>query len=894
MWARHVWNAPLVDYFHAALSSRSFSLVSSAISGGPRKRARNDARSPGCRRTWATRVLFAALTALTAAAAPLTRFHLPAGDAVKTLKTFSKESGIEIIYSIEQVRGTRTQTVDGDYAPGDALEAMLARTGLQAVQDSRSRAFVIRRVTAAPQSAGAPSPAAVGKPAAAENITAFEGTAGLAVVAMTPFEVRSECDVGYKAVNSITATRVAVPIRDLPMAISSFTESFIEDQKPRDLYDVVKWAPGVHEDDVSPQGWVRYNIRGFTSAAVQRNGFSSFRFIDTTDIERVEVVKGPASLLYGEINPGGVINYITKRPLPNPQVELTGAIGTGGYARIVVDTTGPMSISDGKILYRLIAMSENVQEFQDAAKGRKYLIAPSVTWKISDQSSLTLDYEHFERLDDMPTGGVILRYNNNIPGAPYGPLPWNFSYAGDGDYQNFVSDALTAEFDSQIAEHVHLRAAYLESNWGMDWRATGQGGTGLISQSAIDYYYPTSAGLTPADAMFRRNRWESQWGGERSAQVDVVGDYEWPGLKLQGLIGAKEIFSNRLHALQKNNPTDPSNPYYLKPWDLRDPSTWDRRVPFSANVLLPAVDTQTSSDASSAYAVVTASAFEDHLKILGGFARHELHNNPTYNHFDGTATPPSNRGASIPQIGALYNIGGGVSAFASYSESFLANTNMLRVNNVPTLPAAPSSGQGTEAGLKIDLFSDRVAGTVSVYRIRANPTDIVTITTGTAPDGTTLFTDVQGGSQRSTGTEFDLLLAPWDDLQFKAGFSRCHAVYEQHPVNPAYDGTPLVATPDVTFSFWGKYAPRRGRWSHFMLAGGMNYVGSMVYVSNNPFVRTAPYTTVDATIGYQFRAFKLPFEVELTVKNLFNAHYYESASTWGYPREGMMTVRTAF
>jgi outer membrane receptor protein involved in Fe transport len=126
------------------------------------------------------------------------------------------------------------------------------------------------------------------------------------------------------------------------------------------------------------------------------------------------------------------------------------------------------------------------------------------------------------------------------------------------------------------------------------------------------------------------------------------------------------------------------------------------------------------------------------------------------------------------------------------------------------------------------------------------------------------------------------------------GFSRSHAFYERHPTKAAFNGAPLVATPDVGFSVWGKYAPHDGPLASFSLAAGVNYVGRSTFVANNPLVRLPPYATADATIGYRFSAFGRAWRLELTAKNIFNKHYYVSASSWGFPRHGMLTLGTKF
>ncbi len=821
-------------------------------------------------------------------------FRVQAGDAVQTLRIFSLQSGEQIVYPIEDVREVRTRSVRGKLTAREALEAMLAGTKLMALVDEASGALAIRRREPAERVAAVEEREARERPRWRWQRRAQEAAEEGEVVVLSPFDVRSRADTGYRAENAVSATRLARPIGELPMSVTAFTEEFIADQKAYDLYDVVKWAPGVHQDNLSPQGWARYNIRGFTSAAIQRNGFASFRFIDTTNIARVEVVKGPASLLYGQINPGGVINYITKKPEARPALRVSASLGDFGYDRQMLDATGPVPGTNGRLLYRGIAMVEDIQRFQTGMRGRKSVLAPSLTWQMTERAALTIDYERFERKEDMLTGGVVLAYVNNVGTVPYRGLPWDFSYAGEGDYQDFVSDALSAEFTTRLGERANLRATFLDAVWDMEWRASGQGGTGLIAQSFIDAFYPASAGLTPADAMYRRNRWEHQWGSERSAAVDLAAQFGGEAVTFDVVLGHKRTFDSRWRGIQKNNPNVADSPFYLKPWDLRNPATWDRRVPFGVDALVLTSDAESASNSSSWFAVVSAKAFDDRLHVLAGYARHALHNEPTRNYVTNTQTLPSDRAANVPQAGAMLEVAKGVSAFVSYSESFLANTSMLRVNNVRSVPASPSVGKGGEAGVKLDLLGGKLSGTLSAYRVRASPTGIVTVTTGVDADGTTLFTDVQGGAQRSDGFEVDLGWAPAPGLKLIAGFSRCDAVYARHPSNPALNGTPLVAAPDRTFSLWGKYVVPAGPLRRFTFAGGVNYVGSLAYVGNNPSVRTGPYATVDVTVGYRFRVAGQEWEADVTVKNVGDERYYASQSSWGFPRHLFLSVGTRF
>jgi iron complex outermembrane receptor protein len=826
-------------------------------------------------------------------AAPAGRrsYELPAGEATETLRLFAKQSGEQIVYPVEQVRGCHTRAVHGRFGAAEAIEAMLDGSGLAVVKDPASGAFTVRR---APPSGPAKPLGPTGAPtrAPAPRKTAAADPADDEIVSLGPFDVRSTQDRGYRAANAVSATQVAVPIRQLPMNISVFTESFIDDQRAYDLYDVIKWAPGVHQDNTSPQGWIRYSIRGYTSAAVQRDGFGSFRFVDTANIARVEVVKGPASLLYGQINPGGVVNYITKQPESKPAVHATVSAGTAGYDRELVDATGPVGGAESPFLYRLVAMREEVPEFHQTGTGTKTLLAPSVGWKIGRDANLRVEFEHFSRRDQRPTGGVVLVYVDGVGSNPYGGLPWNFSYAGDGDYQNFESDVLTAEFTARLTTHANLRVAYADSSWDMEWRATGQGATGLIPQSFIDYYYPPDAKLTPRDTMFRRNRWEHQWGDEQAGRVDLSGEFRLGTAEMRPLIGWKGTFRSRFRWRQRSNPNVAGSPFYVRPWDLRNPATWSRAVPFGVDALTPTTDSTSATHNGSVYAVLSATLLDEKLRLLGGYARHTLHNDPTVDTVAQTYAPPTDRAANVPQFGALYALTPALAPFVTYSESFQANTSTLRVNNVPRVPASPSIGKGVDAGVKFDWFGGRLSGVASVYQVTASPTGIVSVTTGIDASGVTLFSDIQGGKQRSRGAEIELLYTPVDAFQVIAAYSTCDAVYEKHPISPALDGSRLVATPDQTLGIWGKYSVPTGAFRGLSFAAGLNYVGRASFVGNNPTVRSAAYATVDVSVGYRFFAGGRNWNAELMVKNVADAHYYPSASSWGYPRHAILSVST--
>lgn len=228
------------------------------------------------------------------------------------------------------------------------------------------------------------------------GVSAFAQTsvANADLLKLSPFEVTSAKDQGYRAGNSVSGTRIAEPIGRLPFAISAFTPEFITDTKAEKLLDIVSYSPGVRSGIGNLIfGDSMFSIRGFTQSP-QRNGFynSSIanNFVDPAVIERAEVVKGPASLLYGQVSPGGTVNYITKSPTPVAFARLGVQGGNDSYGRSTLDLNRP--IVGEKLLFRLNLAYENGAQYVDFGKYRSHLISPTVTWKITPRLSLKADY----------------------------------------------------------------------------------------------------------------------------------------------------------------------------------------------------------------------------------------------------------------------------------------------------------------------------------------------------------------------------------------------------------------------------------------------------------------------------------------------------------------------
>src|SRR3954463_10167827 len=203
---------------------------------------------------------------------------------------------------------------------------------------------------------------------AQSNNPSAQATASDDVVKLSEFQVTTSADKGYRAGNSVSATRIDTPIKDLPFAISAFTQQFITDIGARDLWDVVQYAPSVTSSGREfNAGNSIYTIRGFDQAP-QHNGFTILEsYVDTQTVDRVEVVKGPSSVLYGQVAPGGTVNYITKRPGAKPFTTVTAQVGNLDAWRTTIDLNQP--VAGDKLLFRFNGALEGLAKNVDPYKG---------------------------------------------------------------------------------------------------------------------------------------------------------------------------------------------------------------------------------------------------------------------------------------------------------------------------------------------------------------------------------------------------------------------------------------------------------------------------------------------------------------------------------------------
>lgn len=214
--------------------------------------------------------------------------------------------------------------------------------------------------------------------------------------------VTGEQEEGYSVPDASTATRTDTPLRDIPQSIQVIPQKVIEDQQVTDITDALRNVSGVTPGPDRSYGGDFYNIRGFLNQRNLRNGFrtgtnggSTGTFTSPNNIERVEVLKGPASVLYGQFEPGGIVNYVTKKPLDSPFYEANFTVGNYDFYEPSIDLSGFLT-QDKSVTYRFNALYQNTGSFVDFVDGENISIVPVIVHKISETTTITYEYEYSE------------------------------------------------------------------------------------------------------------------------------------------------------------------------------------------------------------------------------------------------------------------------------------------------------------------------------------------------------------------------------------------------------------------------------------------------------------------------------------------------------------------
>lgn len=802
------------------------------------------------------------------------RFDLPAGEATATLPRFAEQADREIVFSPAAVKGVQTNAVAGEFTAREALDLLVARTGLTATHDAATGAFAVRTETPAPN---APRAAAAPNPVRPESSGTMRAGNDEAPLTLSVFEVTTARDDGYRATNSIAGTRTSVAIKDLPMSMQVMTEEFISDIGTANLADVMTYASGVNaagQTSFSGESDRDYNFRGFLTDVVLRNGFRGRGSADTYNIERVEILKGPGSLLYGQIQPGGFMNYITKKPTARRQFSTKISIGSYERYRAELDANVPLT-KDGRVLFRLMGAVEDSQFIEVYASRYKAIINPAVTVKLAERTKWTVDYE-FNRADLNPRGttpqtppAVNPDGRNNIL---LNTIPRSFNFRTAETF----SDRRTGTWTSEL---VHAFDARWSLRQALNY-VTTENSSHLIG----------SAGLTGARGD-QLSRGATHSNGDATylfAQTDLSGKFEVARLPVQLLLGTD-------YRRDRANNTNYGSLAAFTPraWNITDPATWNRTTPsFPSQFSLTSSAAQDSRDIG-AYTILQAELWDKRLRFLGG-VRYDDYQNTGTNLVTRRADPKTTLKNWVEQAGLLYRVRGDFSLYVSGSKSFEPINGLKQNEDGSQSLYKPRTGESAEIGFKTDFWSGRLSSTVAFFTLTQENQPRLIQTRGAGNVVVNSFTE-QSGRDRSEGVEVDFVLSPTDSWQVLGSYSNLDTYTVSNREQPAFVGLPLRNVPKHKGSVRTRYKISQGALKGLWFAAGAQFTGGgrIAQTTLTSDVLDG-FSLYSASVGYRWRLFGVDYTGTLAFQNLGNADYLNSNFDRGAPRTVNATVTMRF
>ncbi|MBI2517846.1 MAG: TonB-dependent receptor plug domain-containing protein [Opitutae bacterium] len=599
------------------------------------------------------------------------------------------------------------------------------------------------------------------------------------VIQLSPFKVTTDKDKGYRATNTTSGTRLNTAIKDLPMPIEVITEQFIKDTNARDLRQALSYSAGIQlqtqNDWSSPTDWAsatpgRINnpegvtstadqshvkIRGFQTESTLRDGFRRQNSTDSVNISRVEVIRGPAALLYGVGNFGGVVNYLVKQPEAKNDGSISASFGSYGFKRATLDFTGPINDTLG---YRITGAYQDTKDHTDFAHENHFYVSPVLLWKPFSGTEILIDTEFgkqdrdgigFQNLRAVPNGFVndAAGYDGsflNIPGRNIKEFRWS----GPDTFNNSEAYNFLVKLTQRITDDLNFSVGANYSSFRYDQRdvsASIQNTSTSTPAWAIGtvVYSPLVTGQQGIPTGPRNATVGYQWNDskENDKHKQIRADLTYT-LKLFENASSKwmKMDNTFLIGLNYTNETHESSNFgtVYNRNNFKNPGDFS---PFRFGFMPDGTpDTQMddlthrkdiTQDAAS-YAIYQGKLLDNWVTFIAGIRKDRSWNkNWHYNPQWGANRTGHNQGSDLKPVAVYgtpsrdtthqYGIDvrlikdGSLSVFAMKSEASLPNYSGAKDFSGNLLQS--SLGEDKEIGIKFDLFDGRVSGTVSKFQI---------------------------------------------------------------------------------------------------------------------------------------------------------------------------------
>ena len=698
----------------------------------------------------------------------------------------------------------------------------------------------------------------------------------------------------YNSDYSFSSSKIALKNMEVPQSISTVTKELLSDRQVFRMGDALKNVTGVSTTSY----YSHYSIRGVTQGWGNRdnnrliNGMTAFSsYITpplTINLERIEVIKGPASITFASANAGGSINMVTKKPLSVNRKEVDLTIGSYGTIRSTLDFTGPLEKSKS-LLYRLNLGYENSQSFRDLQGNKSYVIAPTISYVPNEKTRVNLELVFTNTNSKLDRGQPIFGVKKG-QSADLRTTPINFAIGASNDYNKNINLTVMSSLSHQFSDKVGVNMAYMKHIWDEDLlehrtaNKFAQDKTGKaiptlvemqISRREQKVYSDNFNAYFNVDFNLGKLKNKVVFGYDLSA-FEVSRNGGWNrarGYRLKNGKTANKFDVNKIADYvtdDKGNPVpnvphfDLENPKYLVA-NLNDYIFQNREITplhFMTNGIY----------------LMNQMSYGNFILNLG--IRQEWHLDKTNYNLKNEVVTRQHK--LLKRVGAIYKASKNVNVYTSYIEGFEVQTNAYLGTTAYGGPFAPMSSKMFEGGLKTEWLNGKLNASVAYFNIHQK-----NVLTDDPNDSNEL--KKQGANQRSQGVELEVTGRILPNWQINAGYSFIDANLKENGEKYRKENTPKHS-----FNFWTRYDVTRGALQNFGIGIGGNYVGEKIAWIDRSL--TVPsYMVVDAAVYYKLKKVQLA----VNVGNVFNKTYWLGAFDYtrlfpGTPRNVMFNIKYSF
>ncbi|WP_354375400.1 TonB-dependent siderophore receptor [Variovorax paradoxus] len=622
--------------------------------------------------------------------------------------------------------------------------------------------------------------------------------------------------IGYRARNAATATKTDTPLSETPQSVTVVTRDQMIDQGATNLQDALNYAAGVRSDAYGLDSRTdSVRVRGaypdiYLDGLRQSYGYyTSTTRTEPYTLERLEVLRGPSGMLFGAGTAAGVVNMVSKRPLQDAQREVGVQFGSFGRKQIQADLTGPLN-ADGSLSYRLIALQRKSDTQVDYVPDDRSVIAPSLTWRPSAATSLTL--QGLWQKDKSGSSSQFLPWEGTLLPNPNGRVPTS-RFIGEPGFDYYDSERKTFgwQFEHKFNENWTVRQNFRYARNENDNRYHyGAAFSGAESWDASDPIFKRVLGRY-YDSYLTRNR-------TQTLDNHVEGHFQTGALKHTLLVGAD--FSR-----QRENV-----------WGGTTFDTIDVYAPVYGHVDMPVRDAlpRTRQRQNGFY-------LQDQIKLDNWIFVAGLRHDKAVSSAEGSDAEKS--GATTKRFGVMYAMPSGWSPYLSYSESFTPQSP--RNGQIFT----PLRGEQWEAGVKYEPKDRALAFSAAVYDLREKNQITSPSMNVYAQVGKTKTQGVELEAKGSIGSNLDLI-----------------AHYNYTDADELIEGLPKHQA-----SVWAKYRFSIGGLSGFSAGAGVRMMSSFRDLQSGVGPRVPGVTLLDAVFAYENASWRYALNINnLTDKTYFS------------------------